>query len=164
MADPAAAPHAQRMEPFTTAIHARWPDMDFNGHMRNAAFLGAAEDCRMQYFAAHGFAMDEFARRRIGPVVMRDDLVYRRELRLLDRATVALTLAGLSADASRFMLRNTVVREDDGQVAAVVTSTGGWLDLAGRRLTAPPEELAALLHALPQDEDFAELPASVRPA
>jgi acyl-CoA thioester hydrolase len=147
---------------FTIAVHARWPDMDFNGHMRNAAYLGVAEDCRMQYFAARGFEMDEFARRRIGPVVMRDELVYRRELRLLERATVTLTSAGLSDDGSRFVLRNTVLRDADGEPAAVVTSTGGWLDLDHRRLAAPPPELADLLRALPRDDDFAVLPSSAR--
>ena len=152
------------MASFTVTTYARWPDMDFNGHMRNAAYLGAAEDCRMQFFAANGFAMDEFARRRLGPVVMRDELVYRRELRLLETATVSLTLAGLSEDASRFMLRNTVTRDSDCQVAATVTSTGGWLDLAERRLTAPPDELAALLWSIDKDEDFEVLPTSVKPA
>ena len=27
--------------PFTLPFHARWPDMDFNAHLRNAAYLGA---------------------------------------------------------------------------------------------------------------------------
>lgn len=145
------------MPEFTVSIHARWPDMDANGHMRNAAYLGVAEDCRMQYFAAHGFPMSEFARLHLGPVVKGDELVYVRELRLLEAATVNLTLAGLSDDGARFRLRNTVTRERDGQRAAVVTSTGGWLDLDERKLKPPPVALAEILAALPRDEDFAAL-------
>jgi hypothetical protein len=57
--------------------------MDFNQHMRNAAYLGASEDCRMRFLAEHGFAASEVARRRIGPVVVEDRLLYRKELALL---------------------------------------------------------------------------------
>jgi hypothetical protein len=32
--------------PFSIRLFARWSDMDFNQHMKNAAYLGASEDCR----------------------------------------------------------------------------------------------------------------------
>lgn len=142
---------------FEVAIHARWPDMDQNGHMRTVAYLEVAEDSRMQYFASRGYSMDSFLKHRIGPVVSRDELQYRAELRLLDAAVVRLELAGISPDGARFRLRNTVVRAD-GRTAATVTSTVGWLDLAERRLTAPPDELRKLVAELPRTQDFAELP------
>jgi acyl-CoA thioester hydrolase len=143
--------------PFEVSMHARWPDMDQNGHMRTVAYLEVAEDSRMQYFASRGYSMDSFARNRIGPVVTSDELQYRAELRLLDRAVVRLELAGLAPDGGRFRLRNTFVRAD-GRVAATVTSAIGWLDLAARRLTTPPEDLYQLIADLPRTEDFAELP------
>ena len=88
--------------PFEVSIHARWPDMDQNGHMRTVAYLEVAEDSRMQYFASRGYSMDSFMKNRIGPVVTGDELQYRAELRLLDRAVIRLELAGLSADGVRF--------------------------------------------------------------
>jgi len=69
---------------FETTLHARWNDMDFNAHMGNSAFLDAASDVRMQYFASVGFRPAEFAKLRVGPVVRRDELEYFRELRLLE--------------------------------------------------------------------------------
>jgi len=148
--------------PFAITIHARWPDMDFNAHLRNAAYLGIAEDCRMQYFAALGFPMSEFERVRVGPVVQRDELDYHRELRLLEEASVSLSLGGLSADGSRFRLRNTFTRLHDAKRVAVVTSTGGWLDLDARRLRRPPADLFELLRSLPRDDDFEQLTSVVR--
>ena len=142
---------------FEVSMHARWPDMDQNGHMRTVAYLEVAEDSRMQYFASRGYSMESFAKSRIGPVVTSDELQYRAELRLLDRATVRLELAGLSHDGGRFRLRNTFVRAD-GRVAATVTSAIGWLDLTARRLTTPPEDLRQLIADLARTEDFAELP------
>jgi acyl-CoA thioester hydrolase len=46
------------------------------------------------------------------------------------RAT--LELAALAADGSRFAIQNSFYRLD-GQPVARVKSTGGWLDLTGRK-------------------------------
>ena len=64
---------------FSKTFHVGWGDMDFNAHMRNTAYLDMSADVRMMYFAEHGFSMREFERRRIGPVVMRDELEYFRD-------------------------------------------------------------------------------------
>lgn len=146
-------------EPFKRTFHARWGDMDFNAHMRNTAFLDRAADTRMLYFDSCGFPMSEFARRRIGPVVLRDEIDYVREVHLLETVDVTLELAGLSDDGSRFRLRNAFARA--GKPVAVVVSTGGWLDLSVRRFAPPPPELTAALQALVRSADYAtiELPA-----
>lgn len=141
---------------FEKVFHARWGDMDFNAHMRNTAYLDVAGDVRMMYFAEHGFAMREFERRKLGPVILRDELEYFRELRLLETFRVDLVLAGLSADESRFRFRNTFSR-DDGKPVARVTSLGGWLDLTTRKLAPPPEDLATLIRELPRSDDFAAI-------
>lgn len=139
---------------------AGWADMDFNGHMRNTAFLDRAADVRMLFFAEHGFPMDAFVRRRLGPVIRRDELEYFREVALLQPIDVTLALAGLAIDGSRFLMRNEVL-DTEGRVRARVTSTGGWLDLAARRLVAPPEDLLAALRSLDRTQDYVELPSSV---
>jgi acyl-CoA thioester hydrolase len=131
----------------------RWGDVDFNGHMRNTAYLDVSGDARMLCFESGGFSMREFERLRLGPVIVRDEVEYFRELRLLEPFTVALLLAGASDDGSRFRLRNEFFRED-GQPAARVTSTGGWIDLQARRWTVPPEALRILVAGLPRSADF----------
>jgi acyl-CoA thioester hydrolase len=142
--------------PFSRTFHVRWGDMDFNAHMRNTAYLDTAVDVRLMYFAENGFPSSEFERLRLGPVVRRDELEYYREFHLLDPVTITLELAGISPDGSRFRLRNDFLRQD-GTLAARLTTTGGWLDLAQRRLVVPPEVLADLLKALPRTEDYEDL-------
>ena len=144
---------------FERALFAGWGDMDFNGHMKNTAYLDKSADVRMMFFAAHGFPMSEFLRLKLGPVVAKDEVDYLREVHLLDTLQVQLALAGLAVDGSRFVMRNVFIR-GDGKVAARVTSTGGWLDLATRRLIAPPAALLAALLLLPQTDDFQRLPTS----
>ena len=131
---------------FEKMLYARWGDMDFNGHMRNTAFLDASADVRMFFFEANGFSMREFDRRRIGPVILRDELEYFRELRLLEPVRVTLSAKEIRDDG-RFVLVNEFYRED-GKAAARVTSSGGWLDLDKRKMTVPPAELQRLLEQL----------------
>jgi acyl-CoA thioester hydrolase len=133
--------------------------MDFNMHMRNTAYLDRAVDIRMMFFTDSGFAVTEFAERKIGPVIMRDEAEYFREIRLLDEFHGSLEAAGSSEDGSRFRLRNEFTRTD-GQLAARITSTGGWLDLAARKLIAPPADLLAVMSRLSRTQDFEVLPSS----
>lgn len=144
------------MPPFERTLYARWGDMDFNGHMKNTAYLDASADVRMMYFAEQGFSMREFERLRFGPVILKDELEYFRELRLLEPVRVTLEADGLSEDGMRFRLRNEFFREDGTKVARV-TSSGGWLDLAARKLKPPPEELKKLLESLERTSTYATI-------
>jgi len=142
-------------------VTAGWGDMDFNAHMRNTAYLDKAVDVRMMFFAEHGFPMSEFTRLKIGPVVMKDEVEYLREVILLEELTVTLALAGLSDDGSRFVLRNEFLRAD-GRHVAKLTSAGGWLDLSARKLVPAPTAMQAALNLLSRTADFRELSSSVR--
>ena len=136
---------------------AGWRTMDFNGHMANTAYLDLAADVRMAFFADHGFSPLEFKRRAIGPVIRKDEIEYFREFGLHETVTVTFAVSALSPDGARFALVNEFWTAD-GQRAARVRSTGGWLDLQRRKLVVPPAELLAALHQVPRTDDFAELP------
>jgi len=101
--------------------------------------------------------MSRFASERFGPVVVRDELVYRKELRLMEDFRVDLEAAGLSKDGARFRLRNTF-RTSANDISAVVTSDGIWFDLEQRRPRLPPQDLDNLMRALQRTDDFAEIP------
>jgi acyl-CoA thioester hydrolase len=146
---------------YSKTLFASWADMDFNSHMKNTAFLDKSADVRMMFFSENGFPMAEFLRLRLGPVVMKDEVEYRREVSLLQEITVTLAVAGHADDGSRFRLRNEIFHMD-GMLCASVTSTGGWLDLAARKLVAPPEALHRAMMSLPQTSDFVVLPSSIR--
>ncbi|NVM76316.1 acyl-CoA thioester hydrolase [Duganella sp. SG902] len=146
---------------FSKKLMAGWGDMDFNSHMRNTAFLDKAGDVRMLFLSEHGFPMSEFMRLNIGPVVMKDEIGYVKEVLLLEEITVTLSLAGLAEDGSRWILRSDIIRPD-GKLAARVNSTGGWLDLGARKLIAPPPALMATWQILEKTDDFQQLPSSVK--
>lgn len=145
-------------DPFVEEYRARWVDMDFNQHMRNAAFLGCAEETRMRFLDANGWTMAEFVRRQLGPVVVEDRLVYKKELKLLEAFRVDLAVAAASADGRKMKLRSNFVRASDGALCAVVESFVLWFDLAARKPIAPPEELHAIWSKLARTPDFAPVP------
>ncbi len=146
---------------YAKVLIAGWGDMDFNSHMRNTAYLDKSADVRMMYFSENGFPMTEFVRRRLGPVVMKDEVEYFKEVGLLEPLRVTLSNAGLSEDGSRFRVRNEFFRSDE-TLAAKVTSAGGWLDLSTRKLVAPPGALLSALQSLARTEDFEVLPSRIR--
>ena len=141
--------------PFSISLFARWPDMDFNQHMRNAAYLGASEDCRMRFLAERGFTMHEFRSRMLGPVVVEDRLVYKKELQLLESFRVELALAAITPDARRMKVRNSFYRESDAALVSVVESVVIWFDLKARKPVAPPDDLKAAWLTLARTDDFA---------
>jgi acyl-CoA thioester hydrolase len=136
---------------------AGWRTMDFNGHLGNTAYLDLAADVRMAFFAEHGFPPTEFRRLGIGPVVRRDELEYFREVNLHETVTVTHAALGMSPDAARFMLENEIWSAS-GDRAAVVRSTGGWLDLRARKLVTPPPALVEAMRRVPRAPSFVELP------
>ena len=143
--------------PFEKTLYARWGDMDFNGHMRNTAYLDASADVRMFFFSEHGYSMRRFEQLRFGPVILRDDLEYFRELRLLEPVRVTFESSGFSEDFSRYRLVNEFFRLDGDRVARVTTH-GLWLNLDTRKPMPPPDDLRRVLELLHRTEDFEVLP------
>jgi acyl-CoA thioester hydrolase len=145
---------------YTKKLYAGWADMDFNSHMKNTAYLDKAADVRQMFLIEHGFQIEEFLRLRIGPVVMKDEVEYFKEVGLQEEITVTYALAGHAPDGSRFLLRHEIFRRD-GKLSARVTSSGGWLNLTERKLIAPPPPLLAAMNLLERTSDFVALPSSV---
>jgi acyl-CoA thioester hydrolase len=146
---------------FEKTFHVGWANVDFNGHLGNTSFMDLAVDVRMFFFAENGFSAKEFQRRRFGPVILRDEIEYFKEMYLLDSIRITFLGAGLSDDASRFKIRNEFFRED-GKLAARLNTIGGWLDLDKRKLLVPPKELAEAMKSLARTEDFEVLQTVIK--
>ena len=145
-------------EPYVQEYRARWADMDFNQHMRNAAYLGVAEETRLRFLESGGWPMPELYRRRLGPVAVEDVISYKKELRLLEPFRVDMAISAISPDARKMKVRNRFLRSSDGALCATVETLILWFDLEARRTTVPPPEMGQLWLGLARTEDFVELP------
>ena len=138
-----------------------WRDVDPNGHVANMVYLEYAVDTRIAYFASQGFPPINFVRLGFGPVIKSDLVEYFREAIMLDELRVTNENGGHSEDGSRFRVINNIYKLD-GELAARVTTIGGWLNLRERRLMEPPAELKQAWLNLTRTQDFEELRSSVR--
>lgn len=141
---------------YTKIFVIRWHEIDANGHMRNTAYLDRAVDVRLTFFVEHGFSIADFSRLKFGPVVLRDEMEYYKEVRLMQEIRVSFSLKAMSPDGSRFQFQNEYFRSD-GKLCARLTTSGGWLDLDSRKIVAPPENLLKALNRLPKSKDFITL-------
>lgn len=146
---------------FECRFEVRWTDLDGNRHVRNTAFSEYATHTRFRLLASHGFDQAQLETLRFGPVMMREEIRYRREVLFGDALVVNVRCAGLSPDSSQWRVHQDVLRSD-GREAAVLTIQGGWIDLDQRNLIVPPAGLAAVLQALPRTRDYQDLPSLIR--
>ena len=137
-------------------VRSRWGEIDSNGHMRNVAYLDISANARMEFFNANGYTLTEFFGAGIGPVVLKDEIEYKREVRLAEDLTVTNELAGMSEDNTRFIFRNQFIKAN-GKLACKISSLVAFFDIATRKTIAPPENLMKAILSLPRSEDFSTM-------
>jgi acyl-CoA thioester hydrolase len=151
------------MIPYSKTFTVRWSDCDANGHMRNTAYSEYGIDVRMAFLSEHGFPYERMVEAGVGPVLTREEIDYRRELRLGETVIVDLRQLGISPDGVRFRLEHRFAKSNGKPVARIVLE-GAWMDLRTRKLAPPPTALARALAAAPKAEEYAPLPELVRAA
>ena len=146
---------------FERKFHVGWRDVDPNGHVANMVYLEYAVDTRIAFFESNGFPPSNFQKHAFGPVIKSDLTEYFREAVMLDELRVTMENGGFSDDGSRFRVINNIYKAD-GELAARVTSIGGWLNLKERKLMEPPEVIKNAWLTLSRTDDFEVLRSSIR--
>lgn len=108
-------------------------------HLRHSAYADYAAQARLNFLEAAGLPFSKLKELMIGPILFREELVYRREVPLNEEVFVTCELTKAREDGSRWSFSQEVVRSDK-VVAAVINVDGAWLDLSTRKLTAVPAE------------------------
>ena len=122
-------------------------DLDINGHVRNTAYLAYATDTRYAYFAENGMPADELKRRQVGPVTLRDDIRYLKELHSMERIVISFGVTHIDDDRRKMQVFNEIYKED-GSLACRIESLVVWFDMAERKITVPPDDLHELLNRI----------------
>lgn len=139
--------------PYIKEYKVLWSDLDGNMHMKNTSYLEYASNIRMTYFFDMGFPPKRMLEFGIGPVAIRDEILYIREIQLMEPFTVSLQLDGLSEDLSRMRLINTFT-DAAGKVFSKVISDGVWFNLRERKVTPPPSEIREVMLTLPTSDNY----------
>jgi acyl-CoA thioester hydrolase len=144
---------------FSVGFTSRWADFDPNNHMRHSAYTDYAAEARVRMFNEYGLNLIEFNRLNIGPILFREETIFRREIRLSEDISVEVFLKGISENGERFKFSHKIFKTE-GSLAAEVEIYGAWLDLKTRKLTKPPKIVLEALKDIERTEDFENIPLS----
>ena len=141
------------MKEFIKKVDVRWSDLDPNVHLRHSVYYDWGAFCRVAFFQEHQLTTETMAQLRIGPILFREECVFRKEIRLGDKVTIDLQLVKAKRDFSRWTIQHTIMKNDDS-VAAILTVDGAWMDVVRRKLATPPQEVVDTYLHMTQKEDF----------
>lgn len=133
--------------PFRTRLHLRWADIDANFHLRHSVYYDVCAQQRMDALKQLGITLEWMRTNRIGPVLFREECVFRREIKLDDEVYVDLALRPMD-DPMRFSFIHTFSKAD-GTYCATVTVEGAWIDTVRRKLAPAPLHMQDALAGLP---------------
>jgi acyl-CoA thioester hydrolase len=136
---------------FQKSFEVRWDDVDLNGHLRSTRYLEYASTTRHSYLMTAGWGAPALLKSGITAVLLAEEVRYLHEVFLTQNVEVTCTIVGLTADASRWRVRQVVLRED-GTEAAVIRSEGAWMDVRTRKITTPPTGLREFLESTRSDD------------
>jgi acyl-CoA thioester hydrolase len=89
----------------------------------------------------------------IGPILFREECVFRKEIKLGDAVTIDLELLKAREDQSRWSMRHHVYKNGD-VLAAIITVDGAWIDTQLRKLSAPKGPILEVFAHMPRAADF----------
>lgn len=141
------------MQAYSKPVSIRWADLDPNFHLRHSAYYDMAAQVRNEYLEESGVTLTVMKDLHFGPVIFREECLFRREVLYGEKISVQVELTRLRRDFSRWAVRNTFLKAD-GTVAAILTVEGAWMDTKARKLTPPPSIGAEVIAAMPQAKDF----------
>lgn len=140
------------MPHFERKLHLRWSDMDPNFHMRHSVYYDFGAQLRMDFLISHGMTPEVMNKHHFGPVLFREEAVFRREIRYGDELVMNVLCTKMRKDYSRFAMRHEIKRGEE--VCAVINVEGAFIDTIKRKLTVPPEEGVKMIDSMPKSEDF----------
>jgi acyl-CoA thioester hydrolase len=141
------------MEEYRKALEIRWADLDPNFHVLHSRYYDMGAYVRMCFFTEHGVSMASIHEYHIGPILLREECVFRREIHFGDQVSIGLQLTKARHDASRWSIVHHLYKNVD-TLAAVITVDGAWIDLNKRKIAAPPEAFVKGFLEMPRAGDF----------
>ncbi len=142
------------MTSFNKQLSLRWSDIDPNFHVRHSAYYDFGAQHRIEILESLGLTMKVLQMNHIGPILFREECVFRKEIKLSDIIIMHTKVSKLKADASRWSIVHEFKTEDD-QLCATITVDGAWMDTKLRKIANPTPELAVeALSSFPKSDDF----------
>jgi acyl-CoA thioester hydrolase len=141
------------MNNFSEIIQVRWADIDANRHLRHSVYYDYGAMTRMNFLSAHGLTTKKMEELMLGPVLFREEAIFKREILFEDKITVTIELLKTTPDYGRWSIRHLFLKEDNA-LAAIINIDGAWIDLMKRKLAVPNELIQHIFEKFPRASDF----------
>ena len=141
------------MNNFQKNIEVRWSDLDPNFHVVHSRYYDFGAYCRMAFLIENGLSPAFMQQQNIGPILFREECVFKREIVFGDKVTVNVKLDKVTADFGRWTMVHEIYKNEE-TLAAVITADGAWLDTTIRKLTLPPQVVISLFETAPKTATF----------
>ena len=125
---------------FSKLFETRWSDFDANHHMRHTVYNDCAAQLRLDLLVKNGFNMKILSKIGLGPVLLREETRFIKEVHIGENLTVDVEIIGLSESGDRWNMLHHIYKNED-TLAAIITVEGAWIDMKLRKIIAPPKEL-----------------------
>ena len=137
------------MNQFKIPVELRWADLDPNFHLRHSVYYYYGAFCRIQFLASRHITAQFMHQQHFGPILFREECVFKKEIRLPDTITIDVKLVKARKDGSRWTMQHQIFKNDE-ILAAVITLDGAWIDTVKRKLAIPPQILHAVFDHAPK--------------
>ena len=141
------------MNEFSRMVQLRWSDLDPNFHVRHSVYYDWGAFCRVEFLNEHGLTASVMQQLQFGPILFREECIFRKEIRSGDEIRINLTILRSRKDYSRWTIRHQLLKTD-GTVCAVLTVDGAWMDVSKRKLASPPEKVHQVFEMMPKAIEF----------
>ncbi|MEN9570223.1 MAG: hypothetical protein RL172_1454 [Bacteroidota bacterium] len=141
------------MQAYSQKVEVRWSDLDPNFHLRHSVYYDFAAFSRITFLKEHGITPAVMMQLNIGPVIFREECVFKREIHFGDNISINIYLEKCTQDFSRWTIRHELIK-DAATLCAVLTVDGAWIDTLQRKLTLPPASITAAFEAIPKAANF----------
>lgn len=141
------------MTSYEKKIEIRWSDLDPNFHVLHSRYYDFGAFCRMGFFVENGFSTGYMKELNIGPILFREECIFKREIVFGDNIQVNLFITKHSEDYGRWSMMHEI-RKNNDTLAAVIYIDGAWMDTIKRKLTLPPETIHPLFDNAPHTSGF----------
>lgn len=141
------------MQKFSIPIQIRWSDIDQNRHLRHSVYYDYGAMARIEFLNSHGLTSAKFEEIHMGPILFREEAIFRREIKFGDSVTVDVELVKASADFSRWSMRHNFLKPD-GTLLAIINIDGAWINIIERKLATPTPFIHDIFNQMPKGNDF----------
>lgn len=141
------------MNEYVKQVEIRWGDIDPNFHLRHSVYYDFGAFVRISFLAEHGLTSAHMQEHHIGPILFREECVFKREIHFQDKVSINVKLQKSTADMGRWTMVHEIIKNDN-TLSAILTIDGAWIDTRLRKLALPPDSFKKVFEAIPRAENF----------